>query len=193
MIKVGLTGNIGSGKTWICQIFSALNIPIYYADLEARKILNSPDIIQNISVIFGNDVLLSPLEVNRKALATIVFNSHQELQKLNEVIHPKLKEDFINWVAEQNSKYIIQEAAILFENGFDQLMDTTITVSAPQDLRLKRVMARDHSSKEEVLAIMSKQWTDERKEKAADHIIINDENQMLLPQILKIHQQIISI
>lgn len=188
MIKVGLTGNIGSGKTWVCQIFSALNIPIYYADLEARNILNSTQIIESISDTFGSEVLLNPKEIDRKKLASIVFNDAKELEKLNQLIHPQLREHFQLWSKAQTSKYVIQEAAILFENGFDHLMDKTITIASPKSLRLKRVMERDRASKEEVLARMNSQWSDERKEKAADYIIHNDGSQMLLPQVLEIHQ-----
>lgn len=187
MIKVGLTGNIGSGKTWVCQIFSALNIPIYYADLEARNILNSVQIIDSISKTFGLEVLLSPKEIDRKKLASIVFNNTQELEKLNHLIHPQLRHHFKLWADSQNSKYVIQEAAILFENGFDHLMNKTITISSPKDIRLKRVMERDQLSKEEVLARMNNQWSDEKKENAADYIIYNDGTQMILPQVLKIH------
>lgn len=188
MIKVGLTGNIGSGKTWVCQIFSALNIPIYYADLEARNILNTSQTIEKIALIFGEDVLLSSKQIDRKKLASIVFNDTKELEKLNRLIHPHLREHFQQWANQQNSKYVIQEAAILFENGFDHLMDKTITIASPKSIRLNRVMERDQISKEDVLARMNNQWSDEKKEKAADYIIVNDGSQMLLPQVLKVHQ-----
>lgn len=188
MVKVGLTGNIGSGKTWVCQIFSALNIPIYYADLEARNLLNSAHTIEKISKAFGNEVLLNSTEIDRKKLASIVFNDARELEKLNQLIHPQLREHFQQWTKNQNSKYVIQEAAILFENGFDHLMDKTITIASPKSIRLNRVMERDQISKEEVFARMNNQWSDEKKEKVADYIIYNDGNRMLLPQVLKIHQ-----
>lgn len=188
MIKVGLTGNIGSGKTYVCQIFSALNIPIYYADLEARIILNSPSVISRIAEIFGKKTLLNNKEIDRKKLASIVFNDTKALEKLNKLIHPKLRIHFQDWANNQNSKYVIQEAAILFENNFDRLMDKTITIASSKEIRLERVLKRDNSSKKEVLARMSNQWSDQRKESAADYIIKNDGLQMLLPQVLKIHQ-----
>ncbi len=191
MLKIGLTGNIGSGKTWVCQVFEALGTPVYYADLEARKILNSPEVIQEIIETFGVKVALNKNEINRKALASIVFNDKTELGKLNQLIHPKLREDFIQWTNNYISlPYVIQEAAILFENEFHTLMDQNITVSAPQEIRLKRVMERDQADEQEVLARMSHQWSDERKEKAADFIIYNDGQQMILPQILNIHQNL---
>ncbi|NPD44335.1 MULTISPECIES: dephospho-CoA kinase [unclassified Lentimicrobium] len=188
MIKVGLTGNIGSGKTWVCQIFSALNVPIYYADLEARNILNSSETIEKIAEIFGSIVLSSTKQIDRKKLASIVFNNAKELEKLNHLIHPQLRDHFQLWAQQQKSKYVIQEAAILFENGFDHLMDKTITIASPKDIRLKRVMQRDDANEEDVLARMNNQWSDERKENAADYIIYNDGSQMLVPQVLKIHQ-----
>ena len=190
MIKIGLTGNIGSGKTWVCKVFESLGTPIYYADLEARKILNHTDTIQKIKEIFGKEVLNSAHEIDRKKLGAIVFKDAKALNELNHLIHPLLKKHFIDWCSSQKDHdYVIQEAAILFENGFDPLMDITITVAAPQDIRLMRVMERDHLSKDEVMDRMSKQWSDEKKEKAADYVINNDGSQMILPQILDLYQK----
>jgi dephospho-CoA kinase len=149
--------------------------------------LNSSQNIESIAKTFGSETLLNPKEIDRKKLASIVFNEPKELEKLNHLIHPQLRNHFQLWADRQNSKYVIQEAAILFENGFDHLMDKTITIASPKDLRLKRVMERDQLSKEEVLARMNNQWSDEKKENAADYIIYNDGTQMLLPQVLKIH------
>lgn len=192
MLKIGLTGNIGSGKTRVCKIFEALNIAVFYADLEARKILNSSQVIEELSYLFGSHIVNRDLTIDRKKLADIVFNDQQELQKLNNLIHPKLKDHFLIWSQSHlNHPYVIQEAAILFENGFDRLMDFSITVAASQEIRLKRVMTRDQASQEEVLARMNHQWSDEEKEKAADFIINNDGQEMLLPQILNLHQQLI--
>jgi len=191
MLKIGLTGNIGSGKTWVCKVFEALGVPVYFADLEARKILNSQNVIQDIIETFGKDVALNNNEINRKVLAAIVFNNKAELDKLNQLIHPKLREDFLEWSNRYKTHpYVMQEAAILFENGFHTLMDKSITISAPQEIRLKRVMERDQAKKEEVLARMRNQWSDKKKEKAADYIIYNDGQQMVLPQILNIHQNL---
>lgn len=189
MQKIGLTGNIGSGKTRVCKIFESLGVPIYYADLEARKILNKPSSMKEIAKLFGQEVVLNTQEIDRKKLGAIVFNDPSKLKKLNHLIHPILKEHFKEWCsAHFDQDYIIQEAAILFENGFNHLMDATITISAPQEIRLQRVMERDGLTREEVMARMSQQWTDEEKEKAADFVIYNDGSQMVLPQVLKIHQ-----
>ena len=189
MRKIGLTGNIGSGKTWTCQIFKALGVPVFYADLEARKILNHPKMLIEISEIFGRHLLNKHNEIDREALAAIVFNDTKELEKLNRLIHPKLREEFKSWAEKhQTHKYVIQEAAILFENGFDKMMDENICIAAPKEVRLKRVMERDHANRKEVLSRMANQWSDQRKEAAADFVIYNDGQQMVLPQILKIHE-----
>lgn len=191
MIKVGLTGNIGSGKSLVCQVFKALGIPVFSADLEARTILNSKEVIEEIKATFGKEFVRNNHEIDRKKLATIVFNSKNKLEKLNQLIHPKLRMRFQKWVQEyQNKPYILQEAAILFENNFHHLMDKTITVSAPFDLRLKRVLERDNTSKEDVLSRMNNQWPDGKKEKLSDFVINNDGLEMLIPQILKIHQEL---
>lgn len=193
MIKVGLTGNIGSGKSLVSQAFEALGIPVFNADLEARKILNSNEVVQKIKTTFGVEVVQRNNEIDRKKLATIVFNSESELEKLNLLIHPRLRSEFHNWSREYNDKpYVIQEAAILFENNFHHLMDKIITVSAPFDLRLKRVLERDNTSKKDVLSRMKNQWPDGEKEKLSDFVIHNNGSEMLLPQILKIHQELIS-
>lgn len=193
MLKVGLTGNIGSGKTWVCQVFEALNVPVFYADLEARKILNSKQVISEIKEIFGADMLISDSEIDRKKLAAVVFQNKKELEKLNQLIHPKLRVHFSEW-AENHKEYpyVLLEAAILFENGFNKYLDLSITVSAPLEIRLQRVMLRDGSTKEEVLARMDNQWNEKRKIAASNFVIINDGQQMILSQVLKIHQQLIT-
>jgi len=189
MLKIGLTGNIGSGKTWTCQIFEALGVPVFYADLQARKILNHPNTTIEISKIFGNHLINDQNEIDRKALAAIVFTNPEELQKLNQLIHPKLRQAFKEWaIQHQTHKYVIQEAAILFENGFDKMMDKNICIAAPKELRLERVIKRDQTNREDVLSRMANQWSDGRKEKAANFVVYNDGLQMVLPQILKIHE-----
>lgn len=193
MIKVGLTGNIGSGKSLVCKAFEALNVPVFYADLEARKILNSPEMVGKITTVFGNEVVTNNHEINRAKLAAIVFNATSELEKLNNLIHPQLRDNFQIWVGKhQDAAYIIQEAAILFENNFNQMMDKVITVSAPLEIRLNRVIDRDKADRKDVLARMNHQWPDGQKEELSDFVINNDGSEMLLPQILRIHQELIS-
>ena len=187
--KIGLTGNIGSGKTYVCEIFKSLGVPVYIADLEARKILITPEAIQELIQVFGTKILNGE-EIDRKSLANIVFNDPVELNKLNEIIHPKLREHFNLWVLENKSHpYVIQEAAILFENGFDAMMYKNITVSASKELRLQRAMKRDSANEKEILARMDHQWSDEEKENAADYIIYNG-GEDLLPQVLDINKKL---
>ena len=186
MIKIGLTGGIGSGKSLVASVFDKLGIPVYHADIEARKFLSDKDVVDDIMRYFPPEVIGNDGQVNRKALAYIVFNNPSALDYLNRLIHPRVKTDFQQWCALQNTYWGIQEAAILFESGFHQFMDKTILVTAPEDLCIKRVMERDNVSSEQVIARMNNQWTLERKLKQADYIIVNDNNQPVLPQILKI-------
>lgn len=190
MLKIGLSGNIGSGKTMVCQVFEKLGTPIFYADIEAKKILDSLDIRAKLLEAFGANIEDSVNNsIDRKKLAAIVFSDKAALEKLNSFIHPQLRTAFNNWCLQhENQAYIIQEAAILFENGLAKLFDKTIVVAAPKNIRLQRVLERDKASEADVLARMNSQWPDDKKEAAADFIIQNDGQQLILPQILKLHQ-----
>jgi len=190
MLKIGLTGNIGSGKSLVSNVFEKLGVPVFNADTEAKKILDSITLRPQLLSTFGKDIEdKTNNSINRKKLAAIVFTSPEMLNKLNGLIHPQLRKEFQNWWPQQtNSRYVIQEAAILFENDFTNLFDKTLVVAAPKHIRLQRVMQRDNASEEEVLARMNNQWSDIQKEAAADYIIHNDGTQMLLPQILKLHR-----
>lgn len=190
MLKIGLTGNIGSGKSLVCSVFEKLGVPVYYADLEARKILESQALRSKLTQAFGSEIENKELNrIDRAKLAKLVFTNKKQLEKLNSLIHPQLRIAFKNWCMQhQNKAYIIQEAAILFENGFADLFDKTIVVSASKEIRLERVLQRDNSTEADVLARMENQWTDAQKEAAADFIIINDGKELVLPQLLKLHQ-----
>lgn len=190
MLKIGLTGNIGSGKSLVCQVFEKLSVPIFNADIEAKKILDSSILRSKLLAIFGADIEdINENIIDRKKLAAIVFTDKEALEKLNALIHPQLRIEFKNWcLLHKKEKYVIQEAAILFENGFTDLFDKTIVIAAPKDIRLQRVMERDGTSKAEVLARMENQWSDAKKEDAADFIIQNDGQKLILPQILKLHR-----
>lgn len=190
MLKIGLSGNIGSGKSLVCQVFEKLGVPIFYADSEAKKILDSPILRPKLLTTFGADIEDNHLNIiDKKKLAAIVFTDKKALEKLNTLIHPQLRIEFKKWcLLHEKEKYVIQEAAILFENGFTDLFDKTIVVAASQNIRLQRVMKRDSTSKVEVLARMKNQWSDSRKEAAADFIIQNDGQELILPQVLKLHE-----
>lgn len=189
MRRIGLTGNIGTGKSTVARIFEILGVPVYHADLQARKLLESDDVKIQIKTLFGESILNAENQIDRKSLAAIVFNNTTKLETLNNLIHPLVEEDFLQWCSvHSNKSYVIHEAAILFESGFDKLFDKNILVTAPETICISRVMARDSITKEMVLARMRNQWQQENKQKLADYQIVNDDNSMVLPQVLAIHK-----
>ncbi|MBP9152953.1 MAG: dephospho-CoA kinase [Flavobacteriales bacterium] len=190
MKVIGITGGIGSGKTTTCEVFQELGVPVYYADLRARELMTSNLELKNkIIHSFGSQAYEGG-RLNRPYLAQQVFNSKEKLSVLNGLVHPAVANDFEDWLEEhKGEKYVLKEAAILFESGAYQDVDITVLVIAPESLRLERVMARDGSSKEDVLKRMKNQWTQERKVKLADHIISNDGTQLLIPQVLELHHR----
>jgi len=191
MIRIGLTGNIGTGKSTVARIFEILGVPVYHADKQAREMLNSEALIRKIASLFGKHVLNNLQQVDRKALASIVFNDKEKLATLNELIHPLVEKDFSEWCEKHtDQKYILHEAAILFESGFDRLFDANILVTAPEELCVKRVMSRDGISKEMVSNRIQNQWSQDRKQELSDYVIVNDEIEMVIPQILAVHQEL---
>lgn len=192
MIKVGITGGIGSGKTTVCKVFELLNVPVYYADVEAKQILNSNDEVKlNIRKAFGNEVLNEDNEIDKKKLASFVFTNKEKLDMLNSFIHPVVHEHFENWLKQHASqKYILKEAAILFESNAYKLMDKVITVIAPLEIKINRVMQRDKLTKQQIEQRISNQISDEEKIKHSQFVIHNDELQLLIPQILNVHQEL---
>ena len=193
MIKVGLTGGIGSGKTVVCNVFKYFGIPVYHADIQAKILSDTNfEIRDKLISLFGDDIYTGA-GLDRKQLATIVFRNKELLQRINNIIHPVVKQHFEIWMKEHYSDvYIIQEAAILFESGYQQLFDKIITVTAPEDLRIKRVMARDNVTGEHVRNILANQMDENEKAKKSDYVIINDDQNLVLPQIMKIHQELSS-
>lgn len=192
MLRVGITGGIGSGKTTVATIFQRLGIPVFFSDIEAAQILSKDNLTQQkIINEFGKEII-SDGEIDRKKLAEIVFSSPAKLASLNSIIHPAVRAHFSDWEKKQeNVPYLIQEAAILIETGNYKSLDFIILISAPESLRIKRVMQRNHISKAEVKDRMKNQWSDAKKRKFSDFIIVNDEKIMLLPQVLKIHDQLL--
>jgi dephospho-CoA kinase len=192
MIKVGLTGGIGSGKTLISEIFKRLSIPVFNADQEAKIILNSnPEVISEIKSNFGEDIYTQD-EINRSQLAKIIFNDYSALKKINAIIHPKVRQYFYDWIKKQNAKYVIEEAAILFESKAYKEMNITINVHADESLRIQRVMDRDEVGLDEVKSRMKNQLSDQERINLADYTIYNDGKEMVLPQILEIHHKILN-
>ncbi|GGE67491.1 dephospho-CoA kinase [Pedobacter psychrotolerans] len=192
MYKVGITGGIGSGKTTVCKVFEVLGIPIFYADTVAKEIMVSDQLlVEGIISTFGEESYTLEGELNKKHLASIVFNNEAELAKLNNLVHPAVFRAFEGWVKQVDQKvpYILKEAALLFESDSYKMCDTSILVTAPYDLKLARVMQRDQFSADQVKARMDKQMSDEEKAKMADHFIVNDEKNSIIEQVLTLHKQ----
>ena len=170
---IGLTGGIGSGKTTIASYFAEKGIPVYIADDEAKKITESPEILQSIRTVFGDEVFNNE-KLDRVKVSQIVFNDTDKLKQLNEIIHPAVKKHFKNWVLQNsNFDFVVYETAILFESGSYKQCDVVISVIAPIETRIKRVMVRDSVSREDVIKRMENQWLDEERIKNSDFIIEN--------------------
>ncbi|NVK04904.1 MAG: dephospho-CoA kinase [Flavobacteriia bacterium] len=191
MLNVGLTGGIGSGKSTVAQIFEAFGIPCYYADDRAKELMRSDENLKSDLIEeFGADVYQDG-SLNRSLLAKIIFEDDSARERINGLVHPAVGRDYEEWQANQNSAYVLKEAAILFETGGYKASDYNILVTAPEELRLRRVMERDGAKKEEVLARMRAQWSDEKKSKLADFIILNDEDHSLITQVKEIHEALL--
>ncbi len=195
MKLIGLTGGIGSGKSLVSSVFYKLGIPIYNADYEAKKLSNSDCIIKNeLTKLFGKSIYTNKNEINKKLLSSIIFNDKDALNKVNSIIHPIVRQHFINWTNNyKNKKYIIKEAAIMFESGAYKDMDSIITISAPIDIRIKRVIKRDNVERKQVENRIKNQMNEEERIKKSDYIIYNDEKKLLLAQILKIHNKLYNL
>ncbi len=194
MIKIGITGGIGSGKTTVAKVFEQLGIPVYNADYWAKAIMNTEPLVkQRLTELFGKDIYDSEGKADRKKIAEIVFKDKNKLNELNSVIHPAVWLHGKNWLRQHADKpYILKEAAILFESGGDKGLDKVITVSAPKELRLQRVINRDNVTAEEVTARMANQWDDEKKIALSDFVIVNDDKTLVIPQVMKIHKQLLA-
>ena len=195
MLKIGITGSIGAGKSTVAGIFKVLGVPVFDADATAKNILNSdPQLREQIIAAFGSQTYTNGL-LDRKYLATLVFNNPDQLAKLNALVHPATIKAANAWAKhweEQGSAYIVKEAALLFEAGTNIGLDFIIGVTAPEDLRITRVMARDHVTREEVLKRMQHQLDDTQKMERCDIVIDNNEKALLIPQVLTLHQQFTS-
>ena len=187
MLKIGLTGGIGSGKTTVAQVFENLGVPVFYADIEAKKCMHSDvALIKQLKATFGNDIYVDR-KLQNDRLASIIFNDDSALHTINRLVHPAVQRVFEEWFITQTASYVLKEAAILFESGSDKELNQIVSVSAPDDLRKQRVMQRDGITESQVLERMSKQWDQSRKIELADFHIVNDEKQLLIPQVLEVH------
>ncbi|MES2107562.1 MAG: dephospho-CoA kinase [Bacteroidota bacterium] len=195
MLKIGLTGSIGSGKTTVSKAFEVLGVPVFYADDAAKKAMVTDQIlIEAIKAEFGDASYLDDGALNRKHIANIVFNDGAYLARLNALVHPATFRAFDDWVKTiDNVPYVLKEAALLFESDSYKMCDYSITVTAPFETRIKRVMQRDNLTRAEIESREAKQFPEEKKAALADYIIINDDVQMVIPQVLELHAKICSL
>jgi len=193
-LKIGLTGGIGSGKTTVSKIFASLEVPVFNADREAKKLINQNLFIKNkIISTFGKNAFTGE-KYNPGFVANSVFNNRELLAELNHIVHPFVMDAFISWSKNQTRvPYLIMEAAVLFESGLQIYFDHTILVRAPEDIRVNRIMKRDKISRENIKARMSMQLAEDEAQKTADYIIINDGVELLIPQVLEIHHKFVSL
>ncbi len=196
MLKVGITGGIGSGKTIVCRVFALLGVPIYDSDFRAKWVMHhDPWLRQELTKAFGEETYTPTGQLDRPYLASVVFNQPDKLALLNSLVHPRVKDDFTNWVAaHQSHPYILKEAALMYESNAYKQVEKVITVSAPVEVRLARVVQRDpHRKAADVQAIMDKQLSEAERQQRADYIIYNDDQQPVIPQVLVLHQKLLDL
>lgn len=191
MLTIGLTGGIGSGKTTVAQIFEVLAIPVYYADEAAKNLMNQDAALKKqIVSAFGPDVYKEE-KLDRALLARLVFGDAQKLNVLNSIVHPATLLDASRWIKKQHAPYVVKETAILFEAGLEKNYDRIIGVTAPEPLRMERVLARDHTTAEKVLQRM-KQQMDEKEKMSRCHFVIHNDGMLpILPQVLAVHENLL--
>jgi dephospho-CoA kinase len=191
MFSVGLTGGIGSGKTLISKVFQNFGVPIFYTDIEAKKLYQDPSFLQQIAQTFGEDIIENNQLQNQK-LANIVFNNPQALKQLNTLTHPKVLELYKQWQTKQTTPYTILESAIIFESNWQQHFDCIINISTPIEVAIRRVQERDNLSKERIQERINNQYPSHKREELSQYNIKHDDKTMLLPQIIAIHKDILT-
>jgi len=193
-LQIGITGGIGSGKSLIARLFSTMGVPVYDADTRARWLMNHhPPLKKEIQLLFGPESYLPDGLLNRLYMTSQVFNDQEKIARVNALVHPKVGEDYAQWVlAHPTAPYVLKEAALLFESKSYRMLNYTISVVAPIELRIRRVRQRDpHRTEQEVLAIIGKQMREEERQQRADFLLYNDDSQLVIPQVLSLHQQFI--
>ena len=194
-LQVGITGGIGAGKSLICRIFQCLGVPIYDADSRAKNLMTTDLVlVEQIKKEFGASAYRSDGTLDRVHLGQMTFGHPERLEKLNSLVHPRVAIDSLTWsTAHRNNKYLLREAALLYEAGSYKSVDKMIVVTAPESIRISRTLTRDpHRSEKDIIAIIKSQWPEEEKLKRADYIILNDDQHMVIPQVLHLHSLFIS-
>jgi dephospho-CoA kinase len=189
MLRIGLTGGIGSGKTTVAKIFEALGIPVFYADDATKLLMNTNEELKNSIIKNFGEAAYKNGELDRKYLASIVFNDKEKLELLNSITHPATIKNAAEWMSKQTSPYIIKEAALLFESGAAERLDYVIGVYAPQHIRVKRVMDRDKLTTEDVMKRISRQIDEEMKMKLCNFVITNNDQQLVIPQVIELDKK----
>lgn len=188
-LTIGITGGIGSGKSTVAHLFEMMGYPVYYADVRSKWLMNNdPQIKTQLITTFGEEVY--PGYLDRQTLADIVFKDKEALKKLNAISHPAVEKDFLNWRKAQNTPILFKEAAILFESGSYKSVDKTICITAPEVIRVKRVMQRDGATAKQVQVRIANQWSDEKKIALADFVIDAGDRELVIPQALKIIEEL---
>jgi dephospho-CoA kinase len=192
-MTVGITGGIGTGKSTVTKIFETLGVPVYDADSATKNLMaNNATLINSITQHFGEETYINNT-LNRKFLASIVFNEEKKLTLLNSIVHPYSLADFNEWSLRQKAAYVVKETALLFETEAFHYIDFSIGVTAPNALRIHRVMKRDNCTRTEVMARMEKQIPDDIKMKLCNKVIVNDEQQLIIPQVVHLHQYLLNL
>jgi len=194
IIRVGLTGGIGAGKSTVARLFESLGIPIYYADKEAKRLMwMNKDLKAKIKALFGKNAYHLNGRVNRAFIAKSIFSDKTMLEKINSLVHPAVHADLAVWMSQQKSKYAIEEAALIFESKGDTFFDKIICVSAPDPIRIKRIIKRDGITEKQVKQRMASQLSQKTKEKRSDYVILNDQKHLLIKQVSAIHRELLNL
>jgi dephospho-CoA kinase len=195
MLKIGITGNIGGGKTTVSKIFEILNVPVFYADDAAKQVMVEDQILINeLKATFGLGAYFEDGTLNRKHIADIVFNSEAQLAKLNAIVHPAVFRAFDMWTSQiKDAPYVMKEAALLFESSSYKMCNYSIMVTAPLELRIQRVIQRNGFTREEIMSRDARQFSEEKKTGLADYVIRNDDTQLVIPQVLELHRQFLDL
>lgn len=193
MLKVGITGGIGSGKSVVCQVFQTLGIPVFNADDAARYLMeHDATLVASVKKLFGNDIYISG-KPNRERIASLIFNNQELLQQLNELMHPATIQYGKDWMLQQTTPYVIKEAAIFFESGSYKEMDVMVGVYAPREIRLQRALKRSGVSEAKILERMANQMNEEEKMSRCDYVIHNDDKTAIIPQVMELHHRFLNV